>query len=72
MWWLLVAEHRFLGCVGFSKLQPLGSRAQQVVVHGFSCSVASGDLPRSGIEPMLMAMTGGFFTTEPPGKARKL
>ena len=26
------------------------------------------DLPRAGIEPMSPALTGGFFTTEPPGK----
>ena len=27
-----------------------------------------GDLPNPGIEPMLPALAGGFFTTEPPGK----
>ena len=26
-----------------------------------------GDLPNSGIEPESPALTGGFFTTEPPG-----
>ena len=26
------------------------------------------DLPGSGIEPMSPALTGEFFTTEPPGK----
>ena len=26
------------------------------------------DLPGSGIEPMSPVLTGGFFTTEPPGK----
>ena len=26
------------------------------------------DLPRSGTEPMSTALSGGFFTTEPPGK----
>ena len=25
------------------------------------------DLPRSEIEPVSPALTGGFFTTEPPG-----
>ena len=25
-------------------------------------------LPGSGIEPMLLALEGTFFTTEPPGK----
>ena len=27
-----------------------------------------GDLPDPGIEPMSPALTGWFFTTEPPGK----
>ena len=27
------------------------------------------DLPGSGIEPLSLALAGGFFTTEPPGKA---
>ena len=27
-----------------------------------------GDLPDPGIEPASPAFTGGFFTTEPPGK----
>ena len=27
-----------------------------------------GDLPDSGIKPTFPALTGGFFTTEPPGK----
>ena len=26
------------------------------------------DLPKPGIEPVSLAMAGGFFTTEPPGK----
>ena len=29
---------------------------------------SSGDLPDPGIEPVSPALTGGFFTTEPPGK----
>ena len=28
------------------------------------------DPPRPGIEPVSPALTGGFFTTEPPGKPR--
>ena len=27
-----------------------------------------GDLPDPGIKPMSLALAGGFFTTEPPGK----
>ena len=27
-----------------------------------------GDLPDPGTEPVFLALTGGFFTTEPPGK----
>ena len=28
------------------------------------------DLPNPGIEPVFPALAGGFFTTEPPGKAQ--
>lgn len=28
------------------------------------------DLPRSGIKPLFLALRGGLFTTEPPGKPR--
>ena len=27
-----------------------------------------GHLPNPGLEPMNLALAGGFFTTEPPGK----
>ena len=27
------------------------------------------DLPGSGMEPVFPVLAGGFFTTEPPGKA---
>ena len=27
-----------------------------------------GDLPDPGIEPASLALVGGFFSTEPPGK----
>ena len=30
--------------------------------------MARGELPGSGIEPVSLALAGGFFTTEPPGK----
>ena len=30
-----------------------------------------GDLPYPEVEPMSPALTGGFFTTEPPGKPTK-
>ena len=30
------------------------------------------DLPGSGMEPMSPTLTGGFFTTEPPGKHLKI
>ena len=30
------------------------------------------DLPGSGIEPVPSALTGGFFTIEPPGKTKWL
>ena len=55
-----------MSAVTVSGLQSTGSI---VVVHGLSCSEACGwDLPRSGMEPVSPALTGGFFTTESPGK----
>ena len=30
-----------------------------------------GDLPNAGMEPTSLALAGGFFTTEPPGKPKK-
>ena len=29
-----------------------------------------GDLPHPGIEPMSLVLASGFFTAEPPGKAK--
>ena len=37
-----------------------------VVAHRLSCSMASGNLPGSRIEPLTPALAGGFFTIEPP------
>ena len=34
---------------------------------GLSCPLP-GDLPNLGAEPMLPAVAGGFFPTQPPGK----
>ena len=43
------------------------------VVHSLSCPMAHGILvPWSGIKPASPALAGGFFTTEPLGKAREL
>ena len=36
--------------------------------HKFSCSMACGDFPRSGIKSMSPTLSGGFFTTQQPGK----
>ena len=58
-----------LGLTGFSscgsqalehRLSGCGAQAQ--VLRGMRY------LPRSGIEPMSLALAGGFFTTESPGK----
>ena len=44
--------------------------AQQLAVHGLSCSSAYGILvPQSGIKPVSSALQGGFLTTGPPGKS---
>ena len=31
-----------------------------------------GDLPNLGIKPVSLAMAGGFFTAEPPGKPGRI
>ena len=56
------------GCTGFIIC---GTRAQQFRLrnHGARPWLLSGmwDLPRSGIEPVSLALEGGVFTTEPRG-----
>ena len=52
----LVAEHR----LQTRRLSSCGSRAQLL------CGM--WDLPRPGLEPMSLALAGGFSTTTPPGK----
>ena len=51
-------------------LRSTGSRraGSVVVAHGPSCSVACGNLPRPGLEPVSPALAGRFSTTGPPGK----
>ena len=39
-----------------------------VVVHELSCSAAMWDIPEPGIEPVFLALAGGFLTTGLPGK----
>ena len=66
--WVFVAACRLLvvvvSLVGAPRLWSTGS---VVVAHGLSCSMACGIFPDQGLNPCLP--TGGFFTTEPPGKA---
>ena len=54
---------RALGCVGFSSC---GSWALEHRLD--SCSAACGIFLHQGIESVSLALAGGFFTTEPPGK----
>ena len=58
---------RTLGPLGFSSY---GTWAQQLLLSEqqgqLTCSM--WDLPRSGIEPVSLALKGGFFTTGPPEK----
>ena len=41
--------------------------SRQEYLSGLPCPFP-GDLPDPGIEPVSPTLTGGFFTTEPPGK----
>ena len=62
-------------CDGFSccEAQVLGHTGAVLVVHGLSCPAACGILlPAPGIEPMSPALSGGFLTTQPPGKSHPL
>ena len=34
--------------------------------------LSPGHLPDPGIEPASLALAGGYFTTEPPGKPNKV
>ena len=43
-----------------------------VVVQGPTWLYSMCDLPGSGVEPMSLALAGGFFTTDPPGKPQAL
>ena len=75
---LLIAEHG-LQARGLQQWQHLGSvvvahgpqsaQASIVVAQGLSCSMACGDLPGAGIEPVSPALAGGYLTTAPPGKS---
>ena len=76
----LAAEHRLQGArasvvVAHELVEAapsLQSTGSIVAVHGLSCAVAHGGLPRSGFEPVSAALAGRFFTTKPPGKPSTL
>ena len=44
------------------------AQAQQLWCTGLSCSMAHGIFPDQRLNTCLLALAGGFFTTEPPGK----
>ena len=50
---------------------PLTSLSMGFPRQEYMCGLAfspPGDLPHPGIEPVIPALAGEFFTTEPPGK----
>ena len=63
--------YSLLWYTGFSccRARALGPQASVVVAHGLSCSMACGNLPRPGLEPMSPALAGGFLINAPPGKS---
>ena len=71
----LVAKHGLQG-TPLQQLQLLGSRAQtQYSTHRGAqaylfCNM--WDLPGAGIEPVFPALSGRFFTIEPPGKPLRI
>ena len=78
---LVAAYGLLIAVASLVEQEPWGSQSSAVaapglqstvsvdVVHGFSCSEACGILLEPGIEPLSLALAGGFFTPEPPGKS---
>ena len=73
LWW---PESYLLWCAGFSLQwlllwQSSGSRCMGFSSCGPWAQLLRGmwDFPRSGIEPMSLALAGGLLTTESPGKS---
>ena len=70
LWWLLLLQSTGSRCVGLSscgsralehRLSSCGTRAE--LLHGM------WDVPGPGLEPVSLALAGGFVTTVPPGKS---
>ena len=67
--WREACGAQTLGTQVLQQLQLLGSRAQaQELYHTSLVAPGTWDPPGPGIEPASLALAGGFFTTEPPGK----
>ena len=64
----LIAEHRAQGPGASVVVAPTLSSTGSVVVAHRLLLHGMWDPPGSGLEPMSPALTGGFFTTEPPGR----
>ena len=62
-----------LGCTGFSSCG-LWALERRLNSCGAQVQLLRGmwDLPKSGIKLVSPALTGGLFTTEPPGKPKRL
>ena len=78
--WLLLLQSTGSRCAGFSSC---GTQAQQLWLAGSReqarqlwrtglVAPSMWDLPGPGLEPMSLALAGGFLTTAPPGKSRDL
>ena len=68
-WVLVVACELFLALCG---IFPCSARDSLVAVHGLSFSTTCGIfVPQLGIEPVSLALQGGFLTSGPPGKSLK-
>ena len=55
----------FSGCGAWA----LGAGSSVVRAHRLSCSMACGNLPGPGIEPVSPALAGGFLSSVPPEKS---
>ena len=71
-YYLVVVLGLLVAMVSLVAASRLWSIGLIIVVQGLSCSEACGIFPEPGIEPVYLALAGGFFTTEPPRKPKKL
>ena len=67
-WWSLSRVRLYVTPWTVARLAPLSMGFPRQEDWSGVPLPSPGDLPNPGIEPVSLALAGGFFTTEPPGK----